>query len=157
MKSWQVLRDAIERVGVKAIAARLNVSTALVYKWCQEPPRDEPGGSGTRNPLDRIRTIYELTGHDEIINWLCNVADGFYVRNPRVEPGRTDEQLLNSTQRVVRDFGEMLAAISQSVQNDGFITPDEAAHIRFEWEKLKTQAERFVVACERGMFTKNPR
>lgn len=152
MKSYQILREAIDRVGVKAVAARLNVSAALVYKWCQEAPSDDPTASGARNPLDRLRVIFEQTGDERIVNWLCNAAGGFYVRNPHVEPAKAEERFINSTQRVVEDFGSLLTALSRSIQNDGQITLDEAEHIRREWERLKSQAECFVVACEKGMF-----
>ncbi len=152
MKSWQVLRNAIDRVGVKAVAAKLNLSSALVYKWCQEPPADEPSGSGARNPLDRLLVVYQLTGDTEIVNWVCNAARGFFVENPRVEPGRSEEQFLGSTQRMVQDFGDMLSAVSRSIENDGIITKAEAESIRREWEQLKAQAERFVIACERGIY-----
>ena len=54
MKSWEVLKEATEGVGVKALAARLKLSHAMVYKWCQESPKDEPDASGARNPLDRL-------------------------------------------------------------------------------------------------------
>lgn len=153
MKSWEVLRAATERVGIKAVAAKLKVSTALVYKWCQEPGAAEPGASGARNPLDRIRILCELTGDARVINWLCQGAGGFFVANPAVAPGDREEQLLGTTQRVVEDFGELLADISRSIENDGVISRDEADHIRQSWEKLKTQAETFVVACEQGMYT----
>ncbi|MEP0847158.1 MAG: hypothetical protein HRF50_10120 [Phycisphaerae bacterium] len=152
MKSWQVLRDAIERVGVKAVASNLNLSTALVYKWCQESPREDPAASGARNPLDRLRRIYELTHDERLIQWLCATAGGFFVRNPTVATGSREQRLLDSTQKVVEDFGEMLTAVSQSIQNDGQITPQEAERIRREWDNLKSQAECFVVACERGLY-----
>lgn len=156
MKSWDVLRAATDRVGVKAVAARLNLSTALIYKWCQEPPSDEdPEGSGARNPLDRMQALYEVTRDPEVINWLCHIADGFYVANPAVKPGREEGQLLNTTQRVVQDFGELLANISHSIEDDGLISAGEADRIRQSWEKLKGQAECFVVACERGMFSQS--
>ncbi len=152
MKSWAVLREAADRVGVKAVAAKLNVSTALVYKWCQESPTDDPDASGARNPLDRLKTIYDATQDSRIINWLCNGADGFYVPNPQVEPGAEEEQLLSTTQRMVRDFGILLSDISRSIEDDGLITGDEPDRIRQSWERLKSQAECFVVACERGMY-----
>jgi len=60
--------------------------------------------------------------------------------------------LLGTTQRVVEDFGDLLAAISRSIENDGVITTEEADSIRQSWERLKTQAECFVVACERGLY-----
>ena len=154
MQSWQVLREATERIGVKAVAAKLKLSTALVYKWCQESSSDDPDGSGARNPLDRIRTLFELTGDPRIINWLCNAADGFFVANPHPTHAALEEQLLSSTQRVVEDFGELLTDISRSIENDGVITSDEASTIRRSWEELKTQAECFVVACERGVYGK---
>lgn len=152
MKSWELLREATDRVGVKAVAGRLNLSTALVYKWCQEPPGDDPDGSGARNPLDRLRTLYEATEDPRLINWMCNVADGFFVPNPYVQPGEREEQLLGTTQRVVEDFGRLLSDISHSIENDGLIMPDEAEHIRRSWERLKSQAECFVAACEQGLY-----
>ncbi len=157
MKSWEILRDATEKVGVKALANRLGLSTALVYKWCQESPDDDPEASGARNPLDRVAMIYSVTREDRIVNWLCNLADGFFVRNPRVDPGEQEEHLLETTQKFVADFAELLSAVSHSVENDGKITRDEADRIRQVWEKLKTKAECFAVACERGLYMQKPR
>ena len=36
MRSHEVLREAAEKIGVKALAARLRLSPALVYKWCED-------------------------------------------------------------------------------------------------------------------------
>ena len=56
MKSYDVIRKAIDEPGVKAVAARLRVSAALVYKWCEpQPDSEDPDQSGARNPLDRVR------------------------------------------------------------------------------------------------------
>ncbi len=152
MKSWEILREAADRIGVKALAGRLNLSTALVYKWCQEPAKDDPSGSGARNPLDRLKEIADATEDPRVINWLCNGAGGFYVKNPTVKPGENEEQLLSVTQRVVMDFGDMLATISRGIEDDGEISEEEADHIRQAWEALKTKAECFVVACEQGLY-----
>jgi hypothetical protein len=153
VESWEVLREATERVGVKALAARLKLSAALVYKWCQEPPSDtEPQTSGARNPLDRLKTIIEVTQDPQLVAWLCQTAHGFYVPNPVVKAGQEEEQLLAATHRVVQDFSDMLKKISRSIENDGLITPDEAEIIRRSWERLKSQGECFVVACERGLY-----
>lgn len=152
MKSWEVLREAADTIGVKALAGKLNLSTALVYKWCQEPSSEDPDSSGARNPLDRVLMMYEATRDERIINWLCNHAEGFYVANPAVVETDREEQLLAMTQRFVHDFGALLSEISRSIENDGKITADEADQIRQSWERLKSQAESFVVACEKGDF-----
>jgi len=56
MKSYDVIRQAVEEPGVKAVAAALKVSPALVYKWCEPPAStDDPDQSGAKNPLDRVR------------------------------------------------------------------------------------------------------
>jgi hypothetical protein len=157
MESWEVLREATEQVGVKAVAARLGLSSALVYKWCQEPPIHDPDASGARNPLDRVRLLYEVTRDPRVINWVCHAADGFFVANPHLLPGPKAEQLLGTTQLVVQDFGELLSDISGSIENDGVITAPEAETIRQGWEKLKLHAECFVVACERGMYAQPKR
>lgn len=152
MKSWEVLKDAVDRVGVKAVAAKLNLSAALVYKWCQESPHDAAAASGALNPLDRVREVYEVTQDPAIINWLCGAAGGHFVPNPRVEPGHAEGHLLATTQRVVENFGKLLARVSGSIENDGRITVGEARSIRQSWEELKRAAEMFVVACERGLY-----
>ena len=143
-------------MGVKALAAKLKLSTALVYKWCQESPRDEPASSGACNPLDRLKDIYDVTGDAALINWLCSAANGFFVPNSQVQPGEKEEQLLGTTQRMVEEFGELLADISRSIENDGRITREEADQIRQSWETLKSQTECFVVACERGLYGGRP-
>jgi len=153
VKAWEVLRDATERVGVKAVAARLNVSSALVYKWCQEPPSaGNPTGSGAHNPLDRLRVLFDATGDARIINWLCNAGGGFFVPNPQVAAIDRDEQLLGTTQQVVEDFGQLLSDVSRSIENDGVITGEESERIRGSWERLKAHAEHFIIACERGIY-----
>lgn len=152
MESWEVLRKATEQVGVKIVAARLGLSSALVYKWCQEPPSSSPDASGARNPLDRVRILYETTQDEGIMRWLCAIADGFFCPNPRALSAPKAEQLLGATQQVVRYFGELLSDISRSIENDGVITPPEAERIRQAWDRLKSHAECFVVACERGAY-----
>ena len=152
MQSHEVLRDAADKVGVKKLAAELKLSPALVYKWCEEAELDDPDASGTRNPLDRLREIVRVTGDIGPVSWLCQQADGFFVHNPETGSKNIDSDLLQSTQHLVLAFSELLNEVSQSVANDGAIEPREAKRIRQEWEQLKTTAETFVVACERGVY-----
>lgn len=154
MKSHEVIQQAVEEPGVKAVAAALRVSQALVYKWC-EPPADEtdPDQSGARNPLDRVRDLYTLTRDIRLIRWLCNEAGGFFVANPspdrRMPP---DQNIFTETRRMVREFSELLDAVTGSVEDDAAIDAGEAETIRQRWEDLKSCVERFVIACEEGHY-----
>ncbi|MCG8408208.1 MAG: hypothetical protein MI923_23660 [Phycisphaerales bacterium] len=154
MKSNEVLRDAAETVGVKVLAGELRLSPALIYKWCQEADPTDPDTSGTRNPLDRLREIIKITGHTPVVSWLCHEANGFFVHNPEADCKDIDGDLLQSTQYLVMAFSRLLKEVSESVADDGAIEPDEADRIRIGWERLKTTAETFVVACERGVYRK---
>lgn len=152
--SHEVLREAAERVGVKLLAAELRVSTALVYKWCEEAEADDPDASGTRNPLDRLHQIVQVTKDIGAVTWLCHKSGGFFVHNPAEASRDIEHDLLQSTRQLVQAFSSLLNEVSESVADDGSITPDEAARIRANWESLKTTAETFVVAGERGIYTK---
>ncbi|MEK6644462.1 MAG: phage regulatory CII family protein [Planctomycetota bacterium] len=152
MQSYEVLREAADKVGVKALAADLRLSPALVYKWCEAAEADEPDGSGTRNPLDRVRDIVKVTGDLAVISWLCLQANGFFVHNPVADSKDIDADLLQSTQHMVQEFSELLNEVSRAVADDGAIANSEAERIRREWEQLKTTAETFVVACEKGVY-----
>jgi hypothetical protein len=154
MKSYEVIRQAVDEPGVKAVAAALRVSPALVYKWCEpQPDSEDPDQSGTRNPLDRVREMYLLTKDIRLIRWLCNQADGFFVANPVPEIRKTvDEQIYLETRAMVRDFSELLDAVTESVEDDPHIDPNEADEIRQKWEDLKACVERFVISCEKGHY-----
>ncbi len=157
MKSHEVIRQAVDEPGVKAVAAALKVSPALVYKWCEPAAEaDDPDQSGAKNPLDRVREMYALTKDIRLVRWLCNAADGFFVANPVPELRRsTDEVIFVGTRGMVRDFSQLLEAVTESHADDGHIDAEEADMIRQKWEDLKACVERFVISCERGHYQAN--
>lgn len=153
MKSYEVIREAVDEMGVKAVAAKLKVSAALVYKWCEAPAAaDEPEQSGARNPLDRVAELYRMTKDIRLIRWLCNEADGFWVGNSKKEIERSlDENVFGETRAMVRDFSELLDTITESLESPG-IDLEEADQIRQKWEDLKSLVERFVTGCEKEFY-----
>lgn len=154
MKSHEVIRQAVEEPGVKAVAAALKLSPALVYKWC-EPTADDGDSeqSGAKNPLDRTRELYAITKDIRLVRYLCNEAGGFFVVNPNPEVRKELKQrLFSETQGIVRDFSALLGEITQALKDDDNIDSVEAESIRQHWEELKSMVERFVIACERGHF-----
>ena len=149
MKSHEVLKESMENVGVKAIASDMNLSSSLLYKWCQ--PNDEEDENGTNNPLDRVAKIFEATGDENLVAWICQQADGFFSPNPKVGEN-TAENLFANTHRLVAEFSDLLREVSQSYDKDGEICQEDARRIRREWEELKGAGESFVMACEQGCF-----
>jgi hypothetical protein len=149
MKSHEVLKQAMSAVGVKAIAAEMNLSTSLLYKWCQ--PKDTPDAPGAENPLDRLLKICQLTGSDRPVRWLCEQTGGYYSANP-VPGNNRSLPLINATRSILKEFTQLLDAVSESFENDGNISRREADRIRREWEDLKSLAESFVHACECGAY-----
>jgi hypothetical protein len=154
MKSYEVIRGAVDELGVKAVAAGLRVSSALVYKWC-EPPAEhaDPEASGAKNPLDRVREMYQLTKDIHLIRWLCNEAGGFFAANPVADVRKTaDETVFEETRLMVGDFSELLNAVTESMGADKQIDSLDADKIRQKWEDLKACVEHFVLCCETGRY-----
>lgn len=147
MDSHEVISKAVERTSFKEVAAQMGVSLSLAYKWSQP---DEMQGSGTANPLDRVRQLYEITRDPQLIQWLCHKANGVFVQNP-VGGGPRGMELMPATQEIVQQFADLLTAISKSAA-DNRITADEAEHIRKVWDELKRFTEGFVRLCEKGDF-----
>ena len=130
MRSFEVLKRAADRVGVKALAAELRLTPALIYKWCQEYDPHDPDKSGARNPLDRLSDLVRVTGDIQVVNWLCHEADGFFVKNPTEHPVNIRTELLVETQRLVQEFSQLLLTVTRSIEDDGRIEPAEADRIR---------------------------
>ena len=91
-----------------------------------------------------------------MLNWLCHEAGGFYVVNPVEHPPDLRTELLVNTQRLVKEFSQLLLTVTKSIEDDGEIEPAEADRIRDAWEMLKGTVEAFTVACERGVFHSRP-
>ncbi len=157
MKSYDIIRQAVDEQGVKAVAAALKVSPALLYKWCEPPAeQDDPDQSGAKNPLDRVRELYNKTRDIHLVRWLCNEAGGFYVPNPATTDHKSrDESIFNETRKMVREFSELLHAVTESVEDDSKIDRGEADDIRQKWEDLKMCVEHFVMGCEKGHYSKD--
>lgn len=147
MESNEILRQALRKTSPKAVAAELGVSLSLVYKWTEPTAGD---GSGSRNPLDRLQKVIELSGDKGIVEWLCQQNGGHFVRNPKVDLNGI-EHVLTATQEIISQFSELLSHISAAAI-DQSIKKGEAEEIREVWDKLKSYAEGFVVCCERGNF-----
>ena len=147
MESNEVLKNALRKTSPKAVAAELGVSLSLVYKWT-EPASDD--GSGSRNPLDRLQKVIELSGDERIVEWLCRRNGGHFVPNPPFKNPDV-EHVLAATQEIIAQFSELLGRISEAAL-DLSIEKKEAEDIREVWDTLKSYAEGFVVCCEKGDF-----
>lgn len=149
MESHEVLKKAFDQSNTspKEVASDLGVSLSLVYKWAQ--PSSE-NGSGSRNPLDRVEKLIELTQEMEIVEWLCQKAGGYFVRNPKSSCEKGYE-VVPATHAIVQQFAGLLDVVSKAAQ-DNTIDPQESAEIRVVWDKLKAYCEGFVRCCEEGDF-----
>ena len=121
MESHEVLRRALRKTSPKAVAADLGVSLSLVYKWAERPTED---GSGSRNPLDRLLQVIELSDDNGIIDWLCRRRGGHFVKDPDVN-GHQIDHVLPATQEIIGHFSDLLAQISDAA-DDHSVSPDEA-------------------------------
>lgn len=147
MESHEVLKNALQKTTPKAVAAELGVSLSLVYKWAEKP---NDLGSGSKNPLDRLLQIIELSGDTGIIEWLCRQKGGHFVRDPDVT-GHQVDHVLPATQEIIGHFSDLLNEISDAAE-DHSVSREEAIAIRQCWDKLKSYAEGFVRACENGEY-----
>ena len=130
----------------------MSVSLSLVYKWAQA---NDELGSGSRNPLDRVNELYQLTREPALLQWLCRQAGGYFVRNPD-SSCKEGFEVLPATSEIVNQFSKLLREISQAAA-DNSITDDESEGIRKIWDQLKGYAEGFVTCCEEGDFERlNP-
>lgn len=152
MQSHEVLKEAFEKTSPKALASDLGVSLSLVYKWAQE---QSELGSGSRNPLDRLKVIIKETGDVKILSWLCEEFGGYYVPNPE-SLGEGEYAVLPATSKILTQFSKMVNKISEAAL-DQSITPEESVEIRKSWDILKGYTEGFVKCCEEGDFSRMER
>ncbi len=147
MQSHELLRQVFEKCSPKQISAELDLSLSLIYKWA-EPPQVEGTPSG--NPLDRVAALVRCSNDLRIVQWICQNAGGFFVKNPRTTNAHP-EYLMPATNAIVQEFADLLAVIATAAA-DNQINRAESKTIRARWEELKSVTETFVSCCEAGNF-----
>lgn len=147
MESHEVLKRALRKTTPKAVAAELGVSLSLVYKWAEKPSELSVG---SKNPLDRLQQIIELSGDLGIVDWLCRRQGGHFVKDPDLSAQNFDH-VVPATQQIIGHFSELLSEISTAAV-DQSVSSEEAKDIRELWDKLKSYGEGFVRSCENGDF-----
>src|SRR5580704_3962663 len=146
MQSHEVLRDVFQKISPKQAAAELGLSVSMVYKWA-EPPEQR---SGAANPLDRVAALIACSDDVRIVQWICQKAGGFFIKNPRNHHAHP-LHLVPAMNSVVQEFADLLSVMAAAA-TDSQITEAEAKSIRARWEELKSVTEEFVSCCEEGNF-----
>jgi hypothetical protein len=142
------MHGSSDKCSPKHISSELGLSLSLIYKWA-EPPA--PDGTPTGNPLDRVASLVRCSNDLRIVQWICQNAGGFFVKNPRTTNAHPD-YLMPATNEIVQEFADLLAVIATAAA-DNQINKAEAKNIRGRWEELKSVTETFVACCEAGNFT----
>lgn len=146
MESHEVLRDVFQKISPKQAAAELGLSVSLVYKWA-EPPEQR---SGAVNPLDRVAALIACSEDERIVQWVCQKAGGFFIKNPRHHLTHP-LHLVPAMNSVVQEFADLLSVMAAAAA-DSQITETESKSIRARWEELKSVTEDFVRCSEEGNF-----
>ena len=149
MESHELLREVFGKASAKQVAADLGLSLSMIYKWAES---DDGLGSGAANPLDRIEKLVQSTGDERLVQWICQRAGGFFIKNPKNHWPHA-HFLIPATNQVVQEFADLLSVIA-SAAADNRISPDESRKIRARWEELKCATEGFVCCCEEGNFAR---
>ncbi len=149
MQSHELLREVFQTASPKQVAADLGLSLSMVYKWAEPPELN--AGSGATNPLDRIAGLFRATNDPRLIQWMCEAAGGFFIRNPKTHKAHPSF-LIPATNEILQEFADLLAVIATAA-SDNQISQKEAQQIRARWEELKTVTETFVACCENGNFS----
>lgn len=152
MESHEILREAFQQTSPKEIAAEMGLSLSLVYKWAQP---GEGKGSGVDNPLDRVIQLVRLTQNPRLLEWLCQKAGGYYVRNPSYQGCDDEPDVFPATNEIIQEFADLLESITTAA-GDRTISVRESEKIRQQWDELKAFTEGFVRCCEEGNFDKPP-
>ena len=147
MKSYEVIKESCKKRGIKKVASDVGVSTSLLYKWSQP---QEASGSGSKNPLDRMIHLIKAANDPQMIEWICEQAGGYFVRNPDTEE-ESHYEVMPATNEIVSQFSALLSEISDAA-HDNTIADKESERIRKVWNALKSFTEGFVKCCEEGDF-----
>lgn len=128
MTTADLIKNSVS-IPAKEIADDLNLSKELVYKW---------GQGSQRNPIDRVEYLMSVCENKDIINYLCQKSDGYFIELPKVE--ETSSEICANA---CKEFGELLTAMSTAL-SDGVVDQVEYNRINKEWSDLQNVMHGFL-------------
>lgn len=119
--SHEILKEVIS-TSSKKIAGHLGLSKELIYKW---------QNGEAKNPIDRVLAISEEKGTNKIIEHLCTMRGGFFVKN-------TDD--LDTSVRVNSIYIKIanLTKVLTESNEDNHLSYNEIVRINCEWNDLQS-------------------
>lgn len=131
----EIIKDAIEKKseesGMKLegfAKDEICRSHNTVYKWMSgEIP----------NPIDRMVKFYECTKDDRLIEHLCGVADGYFVKNFHLADGRPN------INRVLSEMGDTIKNIALA-NEDNYIDALELLQFEALLSKVKAAGDSYI-------------
>ncbi len=138
MESRETMVKACEELGVKHVAAEMEVSTSVLYNQINDPNRTDL--------LKRFIDFCKATENDTTITWACEKLGGVFIPNKEISAEEIEAVSTAYVSKSVKEFGDVITVIGEAIQ-DGEITANEALKIKKEWEDLKRLLEGFVHVC----------
>ena len=128
IKHNEVLAEVLKGKNIKEVAADTGLSKETLYKW---------KSGEVRNPLGHIEELYKATGEKRIIEYLCTVFDGYFVRNTH------DLEDHESVNRIYSEIADVLKVMSESYEDEEF-TLKELLKIQREFNDLQSVMTGFL-------------
>ena len=127
MQSHELLREVFQKCSPKQVSANLGLSLSMIYKWAE--PGDPAAGSGSTNPLDRIDALIRCTNDHRLVQWICQRAGGFFIRNPKTTSSHPP-YLIPATNEIVQEFADLLAVVAAAAHDNQITQKESEANSR---------------------------
>lgn len=108
------IRDVLDDKPTKDIATRMDVPVSTVYSW------GEFGDSGRDPSLAKLIQFVRVSEDARPMSALCREAGGFFTPGLPECGGKVDAAMM----RVVKEFGESVAAVAKGLEDGSFDQPD---------------------------------
>ena len=135
------LKEALDCLGhhgaltVRQLAERLgHISEGTLGKQLSQYDEDN------YPPIRQVVPLTLASENDALITHLARAVGGVFVRVPTAA-GTVESQAFA---RMVKEFGELLAAVAEAWADDGHVTPDELDRVEREWLDVATAGAAYV-------------
>ena len=131
---------------LKAIAEELGVSESYLYRAALPDPEDSETGTGCRFPLKKLISLIRVTGDFCTLDHIENALGRVAIALPRTDSGLTD--ICRMTLASVREFGELMAKVTKSLDDDD-ISDNELADVLKEGYEAQQAITALLAAMEK--------
>lgn len=133
-----------KKLNIKRAESLLGIDQSMLSRWCSDPQI-----SRCKLPADLVPIITLLSGDDSLMDEIAELAEGLFLRLPKIEKNNCKKDMCNQLSIIAKEFAEYISTLTTTI-SDNKISDSESKTIINKSKDLINSVLALKIELEKG-------